>query len=113
MNLGRKILFLRKGIAEDIIFQEHELTAIISDFPVATGVPNFNVENVNEFINFISMNMNQPKPMNLSVQVNGKNVPTNQFVETIISNVVTAMAQSLKLEDQDIHSIKIELDEKG
>ncbi len=59
------------------------------------------------------MNMNHPKPMKLSVQVNGKNVPTNPFVETIISNVVSAMAQSLKLEDQDIHSIKIELDEKG
>ncbi len=57
--------------------------------------------------------MENQKPMRLSVQVNGKNVPANQFVETIISNVVQAMANSLKLEDQDIHSIKIELEKKG
>jgi molybdopterin-guanine dinucleotide biosynthesis adapter protein len=113
LNLGYKILFLRKGIAEDWVFPEHELLAVISDFPVRCGIPNLNIENVNEFIKLISMKMEKEKAMHLSVQVNGKNVPTNQFVETIISNVVTAMAHSLKLEDQDIHSIKIELEEKG
>ncbi len=49
----------------------------------------------------------------LRVLVNGKLVTTNPFVETIFTNTIESMISSLKLEDTEIHSIKIEIDKKG
>lgn len=50
----------------------------------------------------------QPSPSDLSIKVNGMDIPLTQFPAQIISNTIVAMLGSLK-NVQDIHTVTIEL----
>lgn len=96
------------------IFSDHEknLVAIVSDQNVETGKKIFKRNDVDELADFIFLlyqnDQSQVKAQRqIIVEVNGRNIPMNEFVQTIVYNSISGMVGSLKKTEQmesiDIH----------
>jgi molybdopterin-guanine dinucleotide biosynthesis protein B len=84
-----------------------DISAVYSykNFEMEIDVPLFSENDIAEVISW----MKDIEPNRFALRVNGKSVPAKQFVEDIISNVVIAAAQSLRLPDEEIDTLEIVL----
>ncbi len=73
-----------------------------------SAIPLYSMDNISELLELIM----KVTPLRLSLFVNGQSVPTNVFVENMISGMVRAMVEPLKLETDDVKTIEIKLLDK-
>jgi molybdopterin-guanine dinucleotide biosynthesis protein B len=104
----KKINVLRKGIGEEITISGKELIGVIADFPVKTEKPFFLFDDTEGIYNFICQEIKKERKETF-LEINGRPVYTNRFVEGILKNILMGGLSSLKLENKDIRDIKIRL----
>lgn len=73
------------------------LIATYGDLPEKSDVPHFDHDSVKDLADFIeSRYLKTRKGRLLSVVADGKNIPLNDFVETIVGNTLEGLLKSLK-----------------
>ena len=104
-----KVNVLRRGIYEKVEFPEEELLAVVADFPVGAKVPVFHHRDVEGLYKLILKRLKEEKERNFLLEVNGKEVPVNRFVERIFTGVVREMVESLRREEKEVREISLKL----
>jgi molybdopterin-guanine dinucleotide biosynthesis protein B len=70
--------------------------AIASDEPVDTGVQHFSLEDAKSVSDFLEKEFIRPGQEKVSLYVNGQAIPLTQFPKQVVTNVLSALASSLK-----------------
>lgn len=96
---GRKIEVLRSSISQELLSPPDQLTAVVADFHVGIGLPQFGHEDVVRIADFMVGHM-QEEVRHVELKVNGKDVDLNPFVQTIFTNTIMGLVSSLRIEEE-------------
>lgn len=91
-----KIEVCPTGKMEDMVCSESELRAVISDGLPPVKIPVFGRSESGKIADFIEHEIMAAMPPDLSVTVNGRNVPLKRFVKDIMASSILAMLGTLK-----------------
>ena len=91
-----KIEVCPSGKPGDMICSESELRAVISDGRLSVKIPLFGRGDISKIADFIENDIMATMPDDMSVTVNGKNLPLKRFVKDIIASSILAMIGTLK-----------------
>jgi len=94
----RKIEIFRKEIHKELLCSlEDHLVAIVSNQPFDIGVPCFGLEDTEGLAEFIEKTFLTPKAKeDISLKVDGKEIPLNRFVRAFLGHTIRGMIRSLK-----------------
>ncbi|MFC2010351.1 molybdopterin-guanine dinucleotide biosynthesis protein B [Chloroflexota bacterium] len=73
-----------------------KLSAIATDEPLETKTRQFSLEDIKGLADFIEQGFIRPGPDRLSLYINDEPIPLSMFPKDIVTNVLLAMANSLK-----------------
>jgi molybdopterin-guanine dinucleotide biosynthesis adapter protein len=104
-----KIAFLRQGISENLKLPIDNLVAVVSDFPYTANVPVFHPDQIQEIFSFVKVMIFEERHHMFQLHVNRKPVGMKNFVKDFMKNTILAMVESLKLKDDDISDISINI----
>jgi len=90
-----KIEVHRKGIGP-LLTDVKKLIAIATDEPLDTKTRQFDLADVKNLSDFIETGFIKPNEERVSLYINDKSITLTKFPREIITNIVTAMADSLK-----------------
>ncbi|GEM_PF-2500915 len=107
--IGHIILCLRKGVSEELFVPPERLTAVISDYDLPNITCNLKFNDTKSQLTMLEKIMKKNETDVLNIYVNEKSIPVNDFVQKIFTNVIQGMIESLKTEDAEIQSVRIEL----
>jgi molybdopterin-guanine dinucleotide biosynthesis protein B len=110
-----KIEVFRKGKHKELLCtKEDHLVAIVSNQKFDIGSPCFHLEDIKGLADFIEKQFLQSKKeRDVSLRVEGRQIPLNPFVKGFLANTVKGMLSSLKGCDTAKHvEIRIEDEEK-
>jgi molybdopterin-guanine dinucleotide biosynthesis protein B len=110
-----KIEVFRKGKHKELLCtKEDHLVAIVSNQKFDIGGPCFHLEDIKGLADFIEKQFLQSKKeRDVSLRVEGRQIPLNPFVKGFLANTVKGMLSSLKGCDTAKHvEIRIEDEEK-
>jgi molybdopterin-guanine dinucleotide biosynthesis protein B len=92
-----KIEVYRKGEGRDIISDQDSLLAVVSDESLELNIPQFSPDDAAGLVDLIEKTYFSRKEIaSISLFVNGRPVPLNDFVRNLFSNVLLGMVTSLK-----------------
>jgi len=91
-----KIEVCPTGKKDDMVCGESELCAVISDGRPPLKIPLFGREETARIADFIEHEIMAVLPDDMSVTVNGRNVPLKGFVKDIMASSILAMLGTLK-----------------
>jgi molybdopterin-guanine dinucleotide biosynthesis protein B len=91
-----KIEVCPTGKTEDMVCSESDLRAVISDGRLPVKIPLFGRGETGKIADFIEHEIMATMPADLSVAVNGRNVPLKRFVKDIMASSILAMLGTLK-----------------
>ena len=91
-----KIEVCPTGKPGDMVCSESDLRAVISDGKLPVKIPLFGREEISRIADFIENEIMATMPDDMSVTVNGKNLPLKRFVKDIIASSILAMLGTLK-----------------
>jgi len=84
------------GKASDLVCDESGLCAIIAKTGKTGKIPVFGRQEITRIADFIEQDIMAAMPSDISVAVNGRNVPLKRFVKDIIASSILAMLGTLK-----------------
>lgn len=84
------------GKPGDLVCNESDLCAVIAKVKRAGEKPVFGREQISRIADFIEHDIIAAWPADMSVAVNGKNVPLKRFVKDIMASSILAMLGTLK-----------------
>ncbi len=104
-----KIVVLRKGISDYVQSPQDNILALISDFEIKADKPVFKPDDVSGIADFIEQLLVQESGAESSVTliINGKPVPLNAFVQSVIKKVIIGIVDTLKKEDEKLKQIDV------
>ena len=107
----RKVEVLRSGVSEIVQTPPEELLAVVSDrdAPPGTAAPVFAPSQASELCDLILSQTEGIMP-EITLEVDGKEIPLNPFVRTFIENTVLGMVTSLTGVATDPKRIVLEVD---
>jgi molybdopterin-guanine dinucleotide biosynthesis protein B len=91
-----KIEVCPTGKTEDMVCSESDLCAVISDGRLSVRIPVFGRGEIARIADFIEHEIMATMPDDMSVTVNGRNVPLKRFVKDIMASSILAMLGTLK-----------------
>jgi len=91
-----KIEVYRKELSEELMCSVKELSAIVSDKPIDTDVPQLPLANTEAIADFIERDFIFQDRGDTSLFVNGKQVFMKPYVKDVIAKVSLAMVSTLK-----------------
>jgi molybdopterin-guanine dinucleotide biosynthesis protein B len=91
-----KIEVCPTGNPGDMVCSESDLRAVISDCKLPVKIPLFGREEISKIADFIENEIIATMPDDVSITVNGKNLPLKRFVKDIIASSILAMIGTLK-----------------
>ena len=91
-----KIEVCPTGNPGDMVCSESDLRAVISDTKLPVKIPLFGREEISRIADFIENEIIAAMPDDVSITVNGKNLPLKRFVKDIIASSILAMIGTLK-----------------
>jgi molybdopterin-guanine dinucleotide biosynthesis adapter protein len=91
-----KIEVCPTGNPGDMVCSESDLRAVISDAGLPVKIPLFGRDEISKIADFIENEIIANMPDDMSVMVNGKNLPLKRFVKDIIASSILAMIGTLK-----------------
>ena len=91
-----KIEVCPTGKAGDMVCSESDLCAVISDGRLSVKIPVFGRGETGKIADFIEHEIIAAMPADMSVTVNGRNVPLKRFVKNIMASSILAMLGTLK-----------------
>ena len=91
-----KIEVHRRELGEDLLCPVETLSAIVTDEPLDTNVPQFSSDDTQAIADFIERNFISKTESATSLFINGKQVSMNPFVRDIIAKTLLAMVSTLK-----------------
>ncbi|MFA5066295.1 MAG: molybdopterin-guanine dinucleotide biosynthesis protein B [Dehalococcoidia bacterium] len=91
-----KIEVCPTGKPEDLVCNGSDLCAVIAKVKRAGKKPVFGREEITRIADFIERDIIAAMPSDMSVAVNGKNVPLKRFVKDIMASSILAMLGTLK-----------------
>lgn len=104
-----KIVFLRKGVSENLKLPIDNLVAIVADFPYTANVPVFDPNQIQELFLFIKEMIFEERHHKVEVYINRKPIGMKHFVKDFIKNTIMGMILSLKLKEKEIKEISINI----
>jgi molybdopterin-guanine dinucleotide biosynthesis protein B len=84
------------GKTEDMVCSESDLRAVISEGNPPVKIPVFSRGESGKIADFIEHDIMAAMPSDMSVTVNGRNVPLKRFVKDIVASSILAMLGTLK-----------------
>ena len=104
-----KIAILRKGVSQHIKTPQDETLAIVSNFEIKADKPVFDPDDVTGIADFIERLLGGEGGAGNSVTliINGKSVPLNAFVQSVIKKVITGIVDTLKREEETLKEIRL------
>ncbi len=110
----RKIEVLRTGVSNALVSSPEELAAVVSDGPVpgGLGVPVFEAEDVSRIADLI-LSIEEADMADITLEVDGREVNLNPFVQTFIEKTVLGMVTSLSGIDPEPKKISLVIDRTG
>jgi len=104
-----KIEVLRKGISDYVQSPQDDILALVSDFEIKTDKPVFKPDDVSGIADFIEQLLVRESGVESSVTliINGKPVPLNAFVQSVIKKVIIGIVDTLKKEDEKLKQIDV------
>ncbi len=104
-----KIEVLRKGISDYVQSPQDDVLALVSDFEIKADKPVFKLDDVSGIADFIEQLLVQESGAESSVTliINGKPVPLNAFVQSVIKKVIIGIVDTLKKEDEKLKQIDV------
>lgn len=107
-----KIEVLRSKVSKEPSCSPNEVFAFISDFPIKSKRPVFDIDDIKAFADFIeSKFLLKKKKKKVELFAGGKKIPVKKFVQDFIINVIKAMLSSLKGVDKD-KKIELKIEEE-
>lgn len=92
-----KIEVHRKEFGEDLICEQDELLAIVTDGELERNIPQYAADDASGLVDLIEKRyLSKEERQTVSLFVNGQPVPLNDFVHGLFSNVLFGMVSSLK-----------------
>jgi molybdopterin-guanine dinucleotide biosynthesis adapter protein len=91
-----KIEVCPSGNQGDMVCSESDLRAVISDAKLPVKIPLFGRDEISRIADFIENEIIATMPDDVSITVNGKNLPLKRFVKDIIASSILAMIGTLK-----------------
>jgi len=91
-----KIEVCSTGDPGDMVCSESDLRAVISDTKLPIKIPLFGREEISRIADYIENEIIATMPDDVSITVNGKNLPLKRFVKDIIASSILAMIGTLK-----------------
>jgi len=91
-----KIEVCPTGKTGDMVCSVSDLCAVISDGKPRVKIPVFGRGEIGKVVDFIEHNIMATMPADMSVTVNGRNVPLKRFVKDIMASSILAMLGTLK-----------------
>jgi molybdopterin-guanine dinucleotide biosynthesis protein B len=104
-----KIAFLRQGTSENLKLPIDNLVAVVADFPYTANVPVFHPDQIQEIFAFVKVMIFEERHHMFQLHVNRKPVGMKNFVKDFMKNTILAMIESLKLKDDEINDISINI----
>jgi len=104
-----KIVVLRKGISDYVQSPQDDVLALVSDFEIKADKPVFKLDDISGIADFIEQLLVQEGGVENSVTliINGKPVPLNAFVQSVIKNVIIGIIDTLKRADEKLKQIDV------
>ena len=104
-----KIVVLRKGISDYVQSPQDDVLALVSDFEIKADKPVFKLDDISGIADFIEQLLVQEGGVENSVTliINGKPVPLNAFVQSVILKVIIGIIDTLKREDEKLKQIEL------
>jgi len=81
---------------EDMVCSESDLRAVISDGRLSVKIPVFGRGEIVKVADFIEHEIMAAMPSDMSVMINGRNLPLKRFVKDIMASSILAMLGTLK-----------------
>jgi molybdopterin-guanine dinucleotide biosynthesis protein MobB len=108
-----KIEVLRAGVSEVPVSRPGELLAVVADFPLPDGlpVPTFKPEETSKICDLI-LSLEEGNMADIKLEVDGREVNLNPFVQTFIEKTVLGMVTSLNGIDPEPKRISLVIDRK-
>jgi len=91
-----KIEVCPTGKTEDMVCSESDLRAVISDGRLSVKIPVFGRGEIVKVADFIEHELMAAMPSDMSVMINGRNLPLKRFVKDIMASSILAMLGTLK-----------------
>ncbi len=91
-----KIEVCPTGKTEDMVCSESDLRAVISDGRPPVKIPVFGRGEIGKVADFIEHEIMAVVPSDMSVMINGRNLPLKRFVKDIMAGSILAMLGTLK-----------------
>jgi len=106
-----KIVVFRKEVSDYVPTLQNDILALVSDFEIETEKPVFKPDDASGISDLIEQLLVQQSPMKNSVtlNINKKPVPLNEFVQTVFKNVILGLIATLRREDKELREIEIEI----
>ncbi|UCC60655.1 MAG: molybdopterin-guanine dinucleotide biosynthesis protein B [Dehalococcoidia bacterium] len=96
-NKVPKIEVHRKEMGSDLVSEQEELLAIVTDEMLEMDIPQYSTEDSRSLVDLIEGEYcTKEEKAAVSLYVNGEPVPLNDFVRNLISNVLIGLVASLK-----------------
>ncbi len=107
-----KIEILRSKVSKEPLCSPNELLAFISDFPIKSKRPVFDIDDIKAFADFIENRfLLKKKKKKAELFAGGKKISVNKFVQDLIINVIKTMLSSLKGVDKN-KKIELKIEEE-
>ncbi len=103
----KKIELLRKGVCEKPKLKD--AIAIFSNFNIETKKLVFHPDDLEGIVNFLE-EMKEKEEKIIKVKVNGKDLPLNPIIRSIIRNTIAGLIEPLKRKDKSIKRIDINME---
>jgi molybdopterin-guanine dinucleotide biosynthesis protein B len=109
-----KIEVLRSGVSEVLTCRPEELLAVVSDRPLPDGVPVpvFRPDEAARLADLI-LSVEEAPMADITLEVDGREVNLNAFVQTFIERTVLGMVTSLSGVGSEPKRIKLVIDREG
>jgi len=92
-----KIEVHRKEPGSDLVCEQQELLAIVTDEALELDIPQYSADDTHALVDLIEGKyLTKEEKAAVSLYVNGEPVPLNDFVRNLISNVLFGLVASLK-----------------
>ena len=106
-----KIIVLRREVSNHIPPLQDDIVAVVSDFEIEIGKPVFKPDDVPGIADFIEQLLVQQSRVGVPVtlNINKKSVPLNEFVQNVFRNVILAVVATLRKEDKELEEIEIKV----
>ena len=111
---ARKIEVLRSGVSEVLTCRPEELLAVVSDRPLPDGVPVpvFRPDEAARLAGLI-LSVEEAPMAEITLEVDGREVNLNAFVQTFLERTVLGMVTSLSGVGPEPKTIKLVIDREG